>query len=145
MAEPVTISHFPYHPVHWLPKDIPLDYDYTEPSPVKSQTTLCVTKPVQLYLTDLFEQHKQKSWADIFPPPGFFEQSDRFFCQTILPGIKASILLESYQTTLENLTVGHSQFSPIEAEKLLECFETLHTLEVELEKILANVLRYKKA
>lgn len=144
MAKGITIDSFPLDLVHWR-ESIPSDIHHPNVPSIAHQTTLCVIEPTRPYLTKLFEQHKQKSWADIFPPSGFHEQSDRFFCQTILPGINARSILEKYEIALENFTLENKEFSPVEAETLLECFETLNSIEIELEKILANILRYRKA
>lgn len=144
MAKGITIDSFPLDLVHWR-ESIPSDIHHPNVPSIAHQTTLCVIEPTRSYLTNLFEQHKQKSWADIFPPSGFHEQSDRFFCHTILPGINATSVLEKYDAALENFNLENREFCPIAADKILECLETLNTLEIELGKILAKILQYRKA
>ena len=145
MAKGLTIDRFPLDLVEWLPETTTSHSDSKNTPSLRNQTTLCVIEPIQPYLTNLFEAHKQKSWADLFPPPGFYEQSDRFFYLTILPGVNAKALLENYDTMIEKLTLENIEYCPIEAEKLLECFETLKYLDSEIAKILEQLLRYSKA
>ncbi len=143
MAKGVTIDSFPLDLVQWR-ESTPSDIHHPIVPSIAHQTTLCVIEPTRPYLINLFGQHKQKSWADIFPPSGFYEQSDRFFYHTILPGIKAASMLEKYDAALENFNLENKRFCPLAADKILDCLETINTLEVELEKILAKILQYKK-
>ena len=144
MAKSVTIDSFPLDLVQWLPQTTPSDSHHPNASSIFSQTSLCVIEPTRPYLTNLFGQHKQKSWADIFPPHDFHTQSDRFFHHTILPGFSAAALLKKYDAAVENLTLENIEFCPVAADKILECLETINTLEIELGKILAKILQYKK-
>ena len=144
MAKGVTIDQFPLDLVQWH-ESIPSDVHHPSTPSIAHQTTLCVIEPTRSCLTNLFGQHKHKSWADIFPPPGFYMQSDRFFHQTILPGFNAASMLAKYDTALENFTLENRSFCPIAADKILECLETVNTLEMELGKILAKILQYRKA
>ncbi|MBM3191366.1 MAG: hypothetical protein FJZ63_01765 [Chlamydiae bacterium] len=139
MKTRLTLENFPRCPVEWLEQNSAQEIE--KHPDLHKKVTLCVIEPTQPYVTDLFEEHKKKSWAEIFPPPLFFEQLNRFFCSSILPGIQADSLLENFKNKLEveNLTLMK------EATILLTCLETVSFLEKELHHLLHKLSCTKKA
>lgn len=148
MPQAITIDNFPVEAsIHWAKSqnEVRPSQEAQEAKTLLPLTEIVVSTPSYDHLTLLFEENKRApTWAFLLPPPYFYQQSNRFFQQTLMKGVNASLLIERYQAHIDILHEQGLSLCPVASQKVLRLFELLESLDTLLGEIRSKMLMHRK-